>query len=48
MLEPWREVQREPDQIKRSVYQQQEEAKAGSLPLVLKQFADAADGDGYG
>jgi quercetin dioxygenase-like cupin family protein len=38
MLEPWREVQRVPDQLKRFVYQQQEDAKARSLPHVLKQL----------
>src|SRR5213593_5258028 len=38
MLEPWREVQREPDRMKRFVYQQQEDAKARSLPHVLAQL----------
>ena len=38
MLEPWREVQREPDRMKRFVYQQQEDAKARSLPHVLNQL----------
>jgi len=38
MLEPWREVQNQADQLKRFVYQQQENAKALSLPHVLKQL----------
>jgi quercetin dioxygenase-like cupin family protein len=38
MLEPWREVYNVPDQMKRFVYQQQEDAKANSLPHVLKQL----------
>ena len=38
MLEPWREVQDVPDQMKRFVYQRQEDTKAGSLPHVLKQL----------
>ena len=38
MLEPWREVYNVPDQMKRFVYQQQEDAKASSLPHVLKQL----------
>ena len=38
MLEPWREVQPVSDQVKRYVYQRQEDSRAGSLPHVLKQL----------
>ena len=38
MLEPWREVYNVADEIKRFVYQQQEDAKANSLPHELRQL----------
>src|SRR4030095_12838688 len=38
MLEPWREVQDVPDQMKRFVYQRQADTKHSSLPHVLKQL----------
>ncbi|MBI2985396.1 MAG: cupin domain-containing protein [Deltaproteobacteria bacterium] len=38
MLEPWREAQKVADNLKRFVYQRQEDSLASSLPHVLKQL----------